>query len=253
MRLFRDTWLMFDRSMRLTLRNPAWPIVALMQPILYLAFFGPLLNSIASLPGFPPGGAFNVFVPGLLVMTALFGSTFVGFGFLAEMRAGVFERMRVTPMSRLAMLLGRTLRDVVIVLVQGLILIVLSVPFGLRIDAAGLLVALAQLALIGLALGPMAYVMALLLKSEDAIAPLVNAIALPLMLLSGVMLPMSFAPGWLQTLASWDPLYHAVGAIRSLFNARFADGDVLIGVGVMAALALVALVIGGREFNKAAA
>ncbi len=253
MRLIRDTWLIFDRSMRLTLRSPAWLIVGLMQPILYLAFFGPLLNNVARLPGFPPGGAFNVFVPGLLVMTALFGSTFVGFGFIAEMRAGVFERMRVTPMSRLAMLLGRTLRDVVIVVVQGLVLVVLSVPFGLRVDIAGLLVALALLALVGLMLAPLAYVTALWLKSEDAIAPLVNAIAMPLMLLAGVMLPMSFAPDWLRTLASWDPLYHAVGAIRSLFNARFTDGDVLIGVGVMAALALVAIAIGGREFNRAAA
>ncbi len=94
--------------MTLTLRNPAWLIMGLMQPFLYLLLFGPLLNSIATMPGFPPGGAFNVFVPGLLVMTALFSSAFVGFGLHAdELREGVIERMRVTPMSRMATLLGR--------------------------------------------------------------------------------------------------------------------------------------------------
>ena len=56
------------------------------------------------MPGFPPGGAFNVFVPGVLVMTALFGSAFADFGPRDEMREGVVERMVVTPMSRMAML-----------------------------------------------------------------------------------------------------------------------------------------------------
>ena len=106
MRTLRDTWLIFQRSVTLTLRNPVWLIMGLLQPILYLLLFGPLLKSIASMPGFPPGGAFNVFVPGILVMTALFSSAFVGFGLCEELREGVVERMRVTPMSRVAMLLG---------------------------------------------------------------------------------------------------------------------------------------------------
>ncbi len=80
MRTIRDTWLIFERSLGLTLRNPVWVIMGIIQPILYLLLFGPLLKNIASMPGFPPGGAFNVFVPGILVMTALFGSAFVGFG-----------------------------------------------------------------------------------------------------------------------------------------------------------------------------
>src|SRR5450631_106534 len=110
MRVFRDTWLIFERSIVLSLRNPVWVIMGILQPILYLLLFGPLLNNIAKMPGFPPGGAFNVFVPGMLVMTALFSSGYVGFGLIDEMREGVVERMRVTPMSRVAMLLGRSLR-----------------------------------------------------------------------------------------------------------------------------------------------
>jgi len=73
MRVFRDTWLIFERSLTLSLRNPVWVIMGVLQPILYLLLFGPLLTNVAKMPGFPPGGAFNVFVPGLLVMTALFG------------------------------------------------------------------------------------------------------------------------------------------------------------------------------------
>jgi ABC-2 type transport system permease protein len=253
MRVLRDTWLIFQRSTVLTLRNPVWLIMGLMQPILYLVLFGPLLKNVAGMPGFPPGGAFNVFVPGILVMTALFSSVFVGFGLCDELREGVVERMRVTPMSRVAMLLGRSLRDVLFLLCQALVLVVLSIPFGLSVNGGGLVVAFALLALVGLVMSPLSYTLALILGSEDALAPTVNAIALPLLLLSGVMLPMTLAPDWLQAVAKFNPLYHAVVATRDLFNANLGDGEIVVGVAVMAALAALMVTVGARSFSRAAA
>src|SRR5204863_1894327 len=103
MKLARDTWLVFERSFWLTIRNPVWIFFGLMQPILYLALFGPLLD--ASVKAANVGeNAFNWFIPGLLIQMAVFGGAFVGFGLIAELRSGVVERMRVTPMSRIAML-----------------------------------------------------------------------------------------------------------------------------------------------------
>jgi ABC-2 type transport system permease protein len=253
MRLVTDTWLVFRRSLGLTVAQPAWLIAGVMQPFIYLLLFGPLLNSLAGTPGFPTGGAFNTFVPGLLVMTALFGSTFVGFGFIDEVRHGVVERMRVTPMSRTAAVLGRTLRDVVVFMAQGLILVVVAVPFGLSIDPLGVLVAFGLLALIGLVLGPVSYAMALVIGSEDALAPLTQAIALPLLLLSGIMLPMSLAPDWLRTIASLNPLYHATLAIRSLFNADFGSPDVAVGLAATGGCALLSIWVASRTFNRATA
>jgi ABC-2 type transport system permease protein len=203
------------------------------------------------MPGFPPGGAFNVFVPGLLVMTALFGSAYVGFGLCDEMREGVVERMTVTPMSRVAMLVGRSLRDVVLLLGQGLILVLLAIPFGLEINLGGVAVAFLMLILIGIMMSPVSYTLALLLKSEDALAPVVNGMALPLLLLSGVMLPMSLAPDWLQTVAKLNPLFHAVSAIRALFNARYGDGEIVIGLVVLVVLAVVTITLGSRSFGRA--
>jgi len=253
MRVFRDTWLIFERSLVLSLRNPVWVIMGILQPILYLLLFGPLLTNIAKMPGFPPGGAFNVFVPGLLVMTALFGSAFVGFGLCDELREGVVERMTVTPMSRVAMLVGRSMRDVVLLLAQGLILVLLAVPFGLEINLGGVAVAFLMLALIGIMMSPVSYTLALVLKSEDSLAPVVNDISLPLLLLSGVMLPMSLAPDWLQTVAKFNPLYHAVAAIRALFNASFGDGEIVLGVVLLIVLAVATIAIGARSFSRAAA
>src|ERR1017187_5987083 len=119
MKVLRDSWLMFERYLMIFLRNPAWVAIGVIQPVLYLVLFAPLLKSLTQTPGFPRGGAYNVFVPGLLIQLGLFGASGVGFGLIAELRAGVIERFRVTPMSRLALLLGHALRDIFLLLVQS--------------------------------------------------------------------------------------------------------------------------------------
>jgi len=252
MQLLRDTWLIFRRSIVLTIRQPAWLVFGVMQPVLYLVLFGPLVD--ASVRAANTGtNAFNWFLPGLLIQIALFGSAFVGFGLIAELRAGVIERMRVTPMSRSAMLLGRSLRDTVILVGQGILMMVLAIPFGLHIELAGALGTIGLLALIGLAMAPLSYTAGLVLKSEDALAPLVQAVALPMFLLSGILLPLALAPDWLRFLSNLNPLTHAADAARALFNADWGNPEIAIGVAVTAVLAVFAVWLGSRAFSRAAA
>jgi ABC-2 type transport system permease protein len=250
MNALRDTWLMYRRSLVLTLRQPVWIIMGILQPILYLVLFGPLLEASTKAAG-AGTSAFNWFIPGLLVQTAVFGGAFVGFGLVAELRYGVVERMRVTPMSRFAMLFGRSLRDVTILVAQGVLMIALAIPFGLHLDPAGATVTIALLALIGLVTAPLSYTAALVLKSEDALAPVVQGIALPLLLLSGILLPMALAPDWLRFIASLNPLTHAVDASRALFNGDWGNAEVPIGVGLTAILAIGAVWLASRAFSRA--
>lgn len=250
MRVVRDTWLIFRRSMLLTLRQPVWIIMGLILPLNYLVLFGPLLEASVRAAG-TGTNAYNWFVPGLLIQTALFGGAFVGFGLIAELRAGVIERMRVTPMSRIAMLLGRSLRDVVILVAQASLMMILAIPFGLTIDPAGAVVTLALLALIGLVMAPLSYTAGLILRSEDALAPLINGVALPLLLLSGILLPMALAPDWLRFLSSINPLTHAANAARALFNGDWGNPEVVLGVGLTAVLAIFAVWIASRAFSRA--
>jgi ABC-2 type transport system permease protein len=248
----RDTWLIFERSFWLTIRNPVWLFFGLVQPILYLALFGPLLEKVVVAPGFPRGGAWDVFVPGLLIQIAMFGGAFVGFGLVGELRSGVIERMRVTPVSRAAMLLGRSLRDVVFLLAQAIVLIAVAMPFGLTIDLVAMVPTLALLALIGLVLAPSSYALALALRSEDALAPVVNSVMLPVLLLSGILLPVTLAPDWLRTIASVNPFSHAVDAVRALFVGRAGDPEIAISAAIMTVLAVLAVSIAARAFARAA-
>jgi ABC-2 type transport system permease protein len=250
MRTLHETDLIFRRAMRLSLRNPIWVILGLIQPILYLTMFGPLLENMTRVQGWPAGDAWQVFVPGLLVQLGIFGAAFVGFGLLHEMRAGVVERMRVTPASRLALLLGRVLRDVVVLLVQGVILVACAELFGLDAPLGGLVLGLLVVAALGAAFSSASYAAALMLKSEDALAPLANGLAVPLLLLSGILLPMSLAPGWLEAVSDANPLKHVVDGVRALF----LEGHITMVVvwGVVATLGLVAagLALGTRTFER---
>jgi ABC-2 type transport system permease protein len=230
MKTLRDTWLIFRRSLILTLRQPTWLIFGIMYPVLYLVLFGPLLDGAVSQSG-AGVSAYNWFVPGLLVQVALFGSAFVGFGLIA----------------------GRSLRDVVFLLLQALIMVALSIPFGLRLEPVGIALSFGVLALLGLVTAPLSYAAALALKSEDAFAPLVQGVTFPLLLLSGILLPMTLAPDWLRFLSTINPLTHAVDAVRALFNGQYGEPEILIGTVLTAVLGIVGVWVASRAFTRATA
>src|SRR3569623_1767290 len=222
MTFFRDTWIIFLRSMRLSLRQPLWVLIGLLQPILYLTLFGPMLQNIAATSGFQ-GDAWQVFVPGLLVQLGIFGGLFVGFGIIAEWRSGVIDRQLVTPAARTSIIAGRTLRDVVVITVQALVLCGCAYLMGLRVPAGALLIGLVLVALLGAAFSFISNAIGLATKSEDALAPMVNTLALPNLLLSDILLPKNIAPQWLQIVSDVNPFKHIVEALRAAFRGDFSS------------------------------
>ncbi|KIR65105.1 ABC transporter permease [Micromonospora harpali] len=248
MKFARDTWLVFQRQTQLLLRNPVWVFVGVFQPVMYLLLFAPLLKPALNAP--TQAEAYKIFVPGLLVLLAIFGGLFQGFGLIAELRAGVIERSRVTPVSRLALLLGRSLRDVVSLLAQAVIITVLALLFELRVFIGDLLLAYLMLALIALMTSAVSYGVALKVKSEDALAPLMNTVAQPVLLLSGILLPLTFAPGWLQGVAEWNPFSWAVDGTRALFAGDLGNDKVWQGLSIIAVLAAAGVAWAARQFAR---
>ncbi|MDG4833327.1 ABC transporter permease [Solwaraspora sp. WMMD1047] len=251
MKLARDTWLIFQRQLLLLWRNPIWVFVGIFQPVMYLLLFAPLLKpALAPLGATTNAETYRIFVPGLLVLLAIFGGLFQGFGLIAELRAGVIERARVTPISRLALLLGRALRDVVSLLVQAVIITGLGLFFGLRVQVGYLLLAYLLLALIAMMTSALSYGVALVVKSEDALAPVMNTVAQPVLLLSGILLPLAFAPVWLRRVADWNPFAWTVDAARALFDGNVGADVVWQGLLITTVLAVVSVIWAGRLFAR---
>jgi ABC-2 type transport system permease protein len=253
MSVAREIMLVFRQQVRLLGRQPAWFVIALVQPLLYLGLFGPLLGPVARAPGFPPGSAWQVFVPGLLVQLAMFGSLFVGFGLIAEMRFGVVDRMRVTPASRIALLVGRVLRDCMALTGQAILLILAATALGFRAPLPGIAVLLALVAMLGVALSSFSYAAALKLKAEDALAQLLNTLAVPALLLSGILLPMSLAPRWLRLLSRVNPLSHIVDGARAAVHSDAPLATVAVGLIAATALAVAGITVGTRTFHRESA
>jgi ABC-2 type transport system permease protein len=222
------------------------------QPLLYLLLFMPLLNGLAGAPGLPAGQTVDVFIPGLLVMQALFGTAFVGFSLIDDIRTGVIERFLVSPVKRPAIMLGRVLRDAVILLVQCILITLVAIPFGLSVNAGGFLLSLLLYALIGVTMASVSYGFALIYKIEDPLAPTLNTIALPVSLLSGIILPLALAPIWLLDLGKVNPFYYAVNAARALFAGNFQSVAIVEGFVIIGALAILVFEWGLRSLKKMA-
>ena len=218
--------------------------------------FAPLVNSVV-VPlillsgGSGSGGtaeAYQFFVPGLLIQLALFGSTFVGFAIISDWRSGVIERYRVTPVSRVSILAGRVLRDVTMLIIQSIVLIVAGLAFGLRAPLPAVLMGFVYIVLVAIGLASVSYAVALMLKSEDAFAPLINSIIVPLVLLSGIMLPLTLGPGWLQGIARISPFRYIIDAMREAYAGRYWDAITVEGLCVAVGTAAVLLWLGSRVF-----
>jgi ABC-2 type transport system permease protein len=239
MKTLRETGVLFIHYEKLLVRNPFWLLAALFQPICYLYLFAPLLKNLTMGAGSGSVSSINQFTPGLLVMVSLFGVMFVGFGMIDYLRGGVIERLRVTTASRLALLLGLVTRDVVTLVVQSIIVILLALPLGLTISPLGVALTIVMMIMIGLCMSPVSYALALTVKSEDALGPILNFFSQPMLLLSGVLLPLTLAPAWLKNVSSFNPLKYVVDASRAIFNGDISNAVVWHGFVLLAVLVVL--------------
>ncbi|MER7003917.1 ABC transporter permease [Dactylosporangium sp. NPDC000555] len=227
MKVLRDTGLIFQRHLLLMVRSPLWVFLGIAQPVVYLVLFAPLLKpALQSMGATSMLDAYRVYVPGMLVALAIGGGLYVGFGLLGDLANGVIERSRVTTVSRVALLLGRALRDVVTVMVQSLVITVLSLPFGLITNIGNILLGYAILALISLAAAAISYGIAIKVNNPNVLGQVINNVAQPLMLLSGTLLPLALAPLWLRTIADYNPFNWAVTGMRALYAGNPGDTHV---------------------------
>ncbi|AUI61712.1 ABC transporter permease [Amycolatopsis sp. BJA-103] len=251
--MLHDTWLIFRRDMLAALRNPTWLVIGIMQPLLYLFFFGPLLVKALNLQGLSDVDGWMIFTPAIIAQLALFGSSFVGFGLLAEYRSGVVERMRVTPVSRVALLLGKVLANALQTVVQALIIIALAyLVFDLNAPFGGVVLSLVIVFLLSITLASCSYALALTLKSEDSFPALLNAVLMPLLLLSGILFPITAgsAPDWLYTISRFNPFRHVVDVERNSFRGDFSMDALFTGSVVVLVMAVLAIWWGSRTFQR---
>ncbi|MEV4639364.1 ABC transporter permease [Actinoplanes sp. NPDC049548] len=240
--LVTDTGVVFSRELRPMLRNPVTVVFSMVQPLVFLGLFAPLLPDDLSL---------QWFVPGIVVMSCLFGTSMTGSNLLFEIQTGSHQRMLVTPLRRPALLLGRALKEIVPVLAQAALIVGLCLPGSFELHLAGALVGLAILATFCLGLGALSYTLALAAKHREWLFWTVQQTLLfPLLLLAGMLLPIANGPGWLRALSRWNPLTYVVDAERALFNGEIWTSTTAAGVLAAAGVGAAGLLVGTRAMKN---
>jgi ABC-2 type transport system permease protein len=246
----RESMIVFRRQVRMNLRNPAWVFIGVMQPVLYLVLFGPLLKPIVDSFPSESGNAYTFLVPGLLVQLGMFGAFFAGFGLIGEWREGVIEAERVTPANRTALLVGRLTRDVAQLFVQAVILVLLGWAMGMRAPVGGVILGIVLTLLVGGACAAASNALALSTKSEDVMAPVINMVMMPVLLLSGILLPMTLGPAWLERASDFMPFRWIVDGVRDTFVGDLATSQLAWGTAWAVVLFALALWWGTAVFRK---
>ena len=218
-----DGTAMLGRQLRRIRNNPGLLILSQSMPVSMLLFFGYVFGSALAMPG----EEYRSFlVPGLLVATAAGGMMTGMFQAAQDTHRGVMDRFRTLPMSRAAVPLGQAAADLVVTAVGTVPFLLVGLAVGWRVegsalDAAG---AVGLLFLFRFAATWIGIYLGLLTRNEEAAGQLGGATFL-LPLLSNAYIPAEGLPGWLRTVAEWNPISAVTTALRELFgNAPVPEG-----------------------------
>ena len=240
-----DTLNVMNRELKPVWREPMAVIFAMIQPLVFLGLFAPLLPEMAT------GSALQWFVPGIVTMTCLMGASFTGANLMEEMQTGSHERQLVSPLSRPALLVGRALKEVVPMLMQTAIILAVVTPFSFDLHLGGVLVGVAVLSLFSVGVGALSFALALAAKGQDWMFWTVQQTLLfPVLLLAGVLLPIDGAPRWLQVASDLNPMTYVVEAVRELFAGSFPVDTVAAGFAGAVVVAGLGLLVGVRAMRR---
>lgn len=252
MTFLKDTSFLFLRHLKKTAREPMWLMIGLMQPVLYLLLYMPLLKNMPGAFGQPQTMVETVrnFTPGMLIIMGM-GGLFAGFSFIDEIRTGIIARWLVTPAARLSIILSLVANQLVTLLLQCFLLVSVAFLFGLDVGIGGLALTMVMVMMIGMCMSSASYAISLTVQDEGALASITNTFYLPVTLLSGILIPINeMAPKWLQTAAHFNPFYYVVEGSRALFASDPGNPMVWKGFAVMVGFTSLMLWLAMRALSK---
>src|SRR3712207_4079510 len=249
--LVSDTLAVFQREMYLVLRDPFSVVFSLVQPLVFLGLFGTLLAGSVDASVLGGASPLQWFLPGVIVMICLFGTGVAGSNLLFEITLGSYERVQASPLRRSSILIGKSLKELAPLVVQAALVTLVCIPFGFVLYPLHVLVGLLILGVFGVGMGAFSNALAVAVRKREWMFWAVQqSLLFPLLILSGMLLPLEAGPRWIQILGRFNPLTWIVDAERALFAGTFADPA--IGWAVLAAVltCLVGLWVGVKQVRR---
>lgn len=229
-----DTWVNLKRWMLKTTRNPFVMTFSLLNPIMFLVLFTQVFGGVvgSAIGSDTGGGASYVayLVPAIAIQVALIGATSSGIGLVEDIESGMFEKALVSPMHRGAIFLGKSLSEVLRIVVQVCIILAVGFPmFLLDGGSAGDYIQTGLLGALGIVCVGVVFavwftalsnIVALITRDQESTMIGVNILQFPLLFLSSAFLPLDALPGWVQVVAALNPVTYGVNAARAIMFGR---------------------------------
>jgi len=241
-------YILWLRQLKRYIRSKPRIIGALGQPLLFLLAFGFGFGSIFQRAG--QGDYIQFLAPGVIAMTVLFTSIFSGIELIWDRQFGFLKETLVAPVPRILIMVGRTLGGATVGLIQGLIVVVICLATGFRVnDFSALPLALIFMALTALMFTALGTAVASLLSDFQGFQLIMNFLVMPIFFLSGALFPLTNVPRPLAMIASVDPLSYGVDGLRQALTGVVHFGyatDLL----VLSTMTLAMLLLGGYLFSR---
>ena len=241
------------RHTKALLRQPWYVVASLTQPLIWLLLFGQLFRQVATLPSFPTDSYIAYLTPGVILMTAMFANSWNGMGLLDDMESGVLDRFLTSPVRRSAILTGVNIQQTISLAIQALILIGLGLALGARFEGGvlGVAVLIGFSILLGAGFGGISMGTALTVRQRESVIGMNQLLVLPGIFLSTAFMPDSLLPGWIATVARYNPVdWAAVAAQEALLSSNPDWGVVLGRAGLLGLFCVAAILLGTGAFRS---
>jgi ABC-2 type transport system permease protein len=221
-------------------RNPILLFVNLITPLLFLLLFSQLLQKLTTIPGLS-GSYLEYLTPGILVMNVVLGALQSGMSIVNDSNSGFLQKMLLTPASRSAILLGRLMNDLLVLMIQSAIIIGVAMLMGLTIatGVGGLLVIFVTIAFFELAWAGVWLAVGLKTRKAETVSAIGQLLMFPLLFISSALFPTAIMPEWAQTVSSYNPISYASNVIRDLVQGGLTTDTFVSAYAVIALIAIL--------------
>jgi ABC-2 type transport system permease protein len=247
----KDSWVEAERHLRIIPRNVELLIFATIQPIMFVVLFVYVFGGAIEVPGFSNYDQF--LIPGIFSQSLVFGSAFTGIGIAEDLSKGLIDRLRSLPMSRSAVLIGRTVSDLVRNIITFVVMLLVSIwPIGFRFEGSLFEAVLATLLLLlfSYALSWVQALMGLSVGSVEAANSAGFIWMFPLTFVSSAFVDPATMPDWLEPIADANPFTVVTNAARALYNGNPVGNDAMWSIAWSVGLIVVFATLSIRKFNN---
>ena len=249
--LWRGAWVIFTKHLYKFLHNGQEVGGTLAAPLLLAATFGLGMDGLVTPVAIDGLSYLSFITPGIIAFTALSGAVNAGMTILEEKIKGMMKEYLVAPIPRASILLAATGSGLVKSLVQSLLIVLVAMLFGARVQTSPLGVAAALLVLTAFVVGGVGFANAMALRSKSigGYHTILFLLNLPLLFLSSALYPLATMPGWMRVIALLNPTTYVVEGMRATL---FGGGglNLWLCLAVLMGFAALSTWFGVRTFRR---